>query len=169
MERCRYVAKLRFHVQFSASRGGWVLWDILLDLRGGQDCPCSRICNCALCNSGCSMRLARSRRQWVSDPTYHCGKFSSHRICLRLQVLQPFLDLVWLLRGGPPPGPAIIRGTDGFILLAAVAALFPLQIWSQAMTDSDGSIGSDWIGPLEGFRSSRGLLLLGSLACLCPS
>lgn len=28
-------------------------------------------------------------------------------MCLLLQVLQPFRDLVWLLRGGPPPGPAI--------------------------------------------------------------
>ena len=39
--------------------------------------------------------------------THHCGKLSSHRICLLLQVLQPFRDFVWLLRGGPPPGPAI--------------------------------------------------------------
>lgn len=37
----------------------------------------------------------------------HCGKFSSQRMCLRLHVSQPLRDLVWLLRGGPPPGPAI--------------------------------------------------------------
>ena len=41
-------------------------------------------------------------------PTYHCGKVSSHLICRLLQVLQPFRDLVWLFRGGPPPGPAIV-------------------------------------------------------------
>lgn len=28
-------------------------------------------------------------------------------MCLRLHVLHPFRDLVWLLRGGPPPGPAM--------------------------------------------------------------
>lgn len=44
----------------------------------------------------------------VVGTTYHCGKVSSQRMCLRLQVLQPFRDLVWLLRGGPPPGPAIV-------------------------------------------------------------
>lgn len=156
MERCQFVAKFRFHVQFSASKEDWVLWDILLDLRGRRDYPCSRICNCALCNSGCFLRLARSRRQWVSDPTYHCGKFSSHRICLRLQVLQPFLDFVWLLRGGPPPGPAIIRGTDGLGLLAAAAR----AISSPDMVSSnDGFWWINRIGldrTLEGFRSSRG-------------
>jgi len=40
---------------------------------------------------------------------YHWGTVSSHRICLLLQVLQPFLDFVWLFRGGPPPGPAILQ------------------------------------------------------------
>ena len=29
-------------------------------------------------------------------------------MCLFLQVLQPVRDLVWLFRGGPPPGPAIL-------------------------------------------------------------
>ena len=43
---------------------------------------------------------------WIKG-TYHCGKVSSHRICLLLHVLQPLRDLVWLLRGGPPPGPTI--------------------------------------------------------------
>lgn len=28
-------------------------------------------------------------------------------MCRFLHVLQPFLDLGWLLRGGPPPGPAM--------------------------------------------------------------
>lgn len=41
---------------------------------------------------------------------YHCGKLSSQRICRLLHVLQPKRDLVWLLRGGPPPGPAILSG-----------------------------------------------------------
>jgi len=30
--------------------------------------------------------------------THHCGVVSSQRMCLFLQVLQPFLDFVWLLR-----------------------------------------------------------------------
>lgn len=37
----------------------------------------------------------------------HWGKFSSQRMCRRLHVSQPLRDLVWLRRGGPPPGPAI--------------------------------------------------------------
>ena len=31
-------------------------------------------------------------------------------MCLLLQVLHPVRDLVWLFRGGPPPGPAILPG-----------------------------------------------------------
>lgn len=38
----------------------------------------------------------------------HCGNVSSQRMCLRLHVSHPLRDLVWLLRGGPPPGPAIL-------------------------------------------------------------
>lgn len=41
--------------------------------------------------------------------THHCGKVSSQRIWRFLHVLHPFRDLVWLLRGGPPPGPAIVN------------------------------------------------------------
>ena len=33
-------------------------------------------------------------------------------MCRLLQVLQPLRDLVWLLRGGPPPGPAITLRED---------------------------------------------------------
>lgn len=44
---------------------------------------------------------------WKVLMTYHCGKVSSQRMCLRLQVRQPFRDLVWLLRGGPAPEPGI--------------------------------------------------------------
>ena len=33
-------------------------------------------------------------------------------MCRLLQVLQPFLDFVWLFRGGPPPGPAISIGQN---------------------------------------------------------
>lgn len=33
-------------------------------------------------------------------------------MCLLLHVLQPLRDLVWLLRGGPPPGPAILYVMD---------------------------------------------------------
>lgn len=43
-----------------------------------------------------------------SEQIYHCGNVSSHRICRLLQVRQPLRDLVWLLRGGPPPGPAMV-------------------------------------------------------------
>ena len=35
-------------------------------------------------------------------------------MCLFLQVLQPVRDFVWLLRGGPPPGPAILARLEGF-------------------------------------------------------
>lgn len=35
-------------------------------------------------------------------------------MCLFLQVLQPVRDLVWLFRGGPPPGPAILPRLVGF-------------------------------------------------------
>lgn len=42
---------------------------------------------------------------------YHCGKFSSHLMCLFLHMRQPLRDLVWLLRGGPPPGPAMFGMT----------------------------------------------------------
>ena len=42
---------------------------------------------------------------------YHCGNVSSQRMCRRLQVLHPLRDLVCDLRGGPPPGPAILRRT----------------------------------------------------------
>lgn len=33
-------------------------------------------------------------------------------MCLLLHVLQPLRDLVWLLRGGPPPGPTILAFED---------------------------------------------------------
>lgn len=33
-------------------------------------------------------------------------------MCLLLHVLQPLRDLVWLLRGGPPPGPTILTFED---------------------------------------------------------
>ena len=35
-------------------------------------------------------------------------------MCLFLHVLQPVRDLVWLFRGGPPPGPAILPRLVGF-------------------------------------------------------
>ena len=45
----------------------------------------------------------------AGSSSYHWGKCSSQRMCLFLHVLQPLRDFVWLLRGGPPPGPAILR------------------------------------------------------------
>ena len=42
--------------------------------------------------------------------TDHCGNVSSQRMCLRLQVLQPFRLLVWLRREGPAPWFAISKG-----------------------------------------------------------
>lgn len=75
--------------------------------------------------------------------TYHCGKLSSHRICLRLHVLQPFRDLVWLLRGGPPPGPAMLNKVDEEKLRIS----YPKPKYKCKATDngnhaSDGSVAS---------------------------
>ena len=44
--------------------------------------------------------------------TCHCGNVSSQRMCLLLQILQPFRDLVWLRLEGPPRDPVIVRIGD---------------------------------------------------------
>ena len=61
---------------------------------------------------GCQ-RFPSSAARMSGENVYHWGKFSSQRMCLLLHVRQPKRDLVWLLRGGPPPGPAMMSAGRG--------------------------------------------------------
>ena len=60
-----------------------------------EDCPCNRTCSCVWCSSGytgiSNLAILTHPEQ---EGRYHWGKSSSQRMCLLLQVLQPFLDLV---------------------------------------------------------------------------
>lgn len=89
--KCLSVAMFRYRSRSSESREGLALPESEELLP--EDGPCNHICSCALCNFCC---LYHQPPNWAlsQERTYHCGKVSSHRMCLLLQVLHPFLDFV---------------------------------------------------------------------------
>jgi hypothetical protein len=93
------VANVQFLPQSPGSKVSRPSQELQLFLLG-LACPCMDNDSCAWCNSGCH-RGQNTTFQCLLDEqeeAYHWGKFSSQRMCLRLQVSQPLRDLVWLLR-----------------------------------------------------------------------
>jgi len=111
MGRCRFVAIRRCRARLRRYTEDPVPWDswtapapTLEDLGSHSDNRASYNCDCPDPFSSLPKGAAHVWRGLA----HHWGKFSSHRICLLLQVLQPFRDLVWLCRV-LPPRPAMER------------------------------------------------------------
>jgi hypothetical protein len=62
-------------------------------------------------------------------------------MCLLLHVLQPLRDLVWLLRGGPPPGPTILAFED----CEEIAGLEPRTPQVNVVKRDDGHVSPEVI------------------------